>query len=628
MKDVEVEVKVDLNLKRLLAQEDLNEDLKITIEDRGPKLFFLEDLQGNLYEVSGSYSLSNLLQTLAYAHQANLKVTKIKTSDLFLNPVDRISGEIKERYWDALTRTLDEKGIIDLLEDPKTKEEAKRIYVPYRDEKTYSYFEGVADRHPYLHLEVLRLPEKIELEDYETLDKKPGILALKIDQETQKGVPFVVPGGRFNEMYGWDSYFILLGLLQDDRVDLALSIIENMVYEIEHYGAILNANRTYYLSRSQPPLLTSMIVEVLRYLPEDSSTKEWVKGTLNAAIEEYISVWSNAHRLTPNGLNRYYGLKLKEPPEVEKGHFNPIYSKQAKKAGLGEKEFKKRYLSGDLEDKELDRYFVHDRAMRESGHDTTNRFVNKCADYNTVDLNSLLFKVEEDIASLIRLFFKDAFLDAKGEMHSSEAWHQRAQKRKKLMIQMMWDEKKGLFFDYNFKEKKRANFESATTFYPFFAGLLSNELADALIKKALPLFETPGGLVSTTKESRGRVHDDRPQRQWDYPFGWAPHQMLFWKGLSDYGYKSIARRLAYRWLYMVTKEGRDYNGLLAEKYDVIKRTHKMETEYGNVGVDFGLYPDGGFGWLNASYQVGLSYLSAEEKAALKQLTPPEWLFNV
>ncbi len=628
MKDVEVEVKVDLNLKRLLKQEDLDKDLRITVEDRGPKCFLIEALDGKTFEVKGHYYLSNLLQILAHAHQNKQREITLKTSEIFLNPVDHLSFQIKEWHWNALTRTLDESGIIALLEDSKTdSKKKKRLYIPFNDELAFNLFDKVAKKHPYLHLQIIRLPKKIDLDLFKKLDQKPGLLSLALDPKTQKGKPFIVPGGRFNELYGWDSYFIILGLLQDGRIDLACSILDNFLYEIGHYGAILNANRTYFISRSQPPLFTSMLIEVLKYLPENKSTDLFVEKALNAAIREYETVWRHPDRETASGLTRYFGQNLKEPIEVEKGHFDSIYKKHSKKAEMNPAAFRKAYLNGEVQNEELDNYFVHDRAMRESGHDTTNRLVNQGAHLNTVDLNSLLYKYEDDIANLIHRFYKGSFVDHEGSTQTTKEWKAKAEKRAQLMIKLMWDEKRGLFFDYDFKKEKRTDFESATTFYPLFAGLATPKIAEALIEKGVPLFESPGGLVSTTKTSRGAVSEERPQRQWDYPFGWAPHQMLFWEGASNYGYNSIAGRLAYRWLHMITKEAKDYNGVLAEKYDVVKCTHKAKAEYGNEGVDFGLYPNGGFGWVNASYQVGLGHLSKEEKEALKKLTLPENIFK-
>jgi len=110
-----------------------------------------------------------------------------------------------------------------------------------------------------------------------------------------------------------------------------------------------------------------MLIELLKHLPEEESTDIWLEKALNAAILEYTTVWCHPDRETSSGLTRYFGQKLKEPPEVEKGHFDSIYKKLSKKTGMTSAAFRKAYLSGEIQNVELDRYFIHDRAMRESG---------------------------------------------------------------------------------------------------------------------------------------------------------------------------------------------------------------------------------------------------------------------
>ena len=183
-----------------------------------------------------------------------------------------------------------------------------------------------------------------------------------------------------------------------------------------------------------------------------------------------------------------------------------------------------------------------------------------------------------------------------------------------------------MFFDYDFVKRKQTGFESVTTLYPLWAGLATNEQAATLVEHAVPLFEEAGGLASTTEASRGPISEDHPQRQWDYPFGWPPHQMLAWQGLIDFGYESVAQRLVYRWLYMITRNAAEYNGTIPEKYDVVNRTHDVFVEYGNVGTEFDYITREGFGWMNASYQLGRSLLPDDLRAALEAGTPPEELF--
>ena len=176
-------------------------------------------------------------------------------------------------------------------------------------------------------------------------------------------------------MYGWDSYFIALGLLEDGRDELARGMVDNHVYQITHYGKVLNANRTYYLLRSQPPLLTSMALAVYERLPRDDASRAWLARVLLAAIREYREVWMGPDRLdTATGLSHYAGGGSGVPPEVEQEHFDPIFQPHAVKQGLGVGEFEAAYKAGRVRVPKLDAFFVHDAAVRESGHDTTYRW--------------------------------------------------------------------------------------------------------------------------------------------------------------------------------------------------------------------------------------------------------------
>jgi alpha,alpha-trehalase len=221
-----------------------------------------------------------------------------------------------------------------------------------------------------------------------------------------QGVPFVVPGGRFNEMYGWDSYFEALGLLVDGRVTLAHSMVENFVYQIEHYGKILNANRSYYLSRSQPPFLTDMILEVYKVIrgtataaaavpsvEKESATstvplfsasiptslpplapkpkriwsprelQTWLGQGTRASIKELFSIWMAPPRLDAVvGLSKYFPEGIGIPPETEKDHFWHVLEPYARERGMNVEEFERLYQNGDIVCEELDEYFIHDRA--------------------------------------------------------------------------------------------------------------------------------------------------------------------------------------------------------------------------------------------------------------------------
>ena len=131
--------------------------------------------------------------------------------------------------------------------------------------------------------------------------------------------------------------------------------------------------------------------------------------------------------------------------------------------------------------------------------------------------------------------------------------------------------------------------------------------------------------MASTEESRGPITPDHPLRQWDYPYGWSPHQILVWRGLQRYGDERDARRLAYRWLFTITVNAALYNGTVPEKFDVVKRTHAVFAEYGNVGTTFSYITKEGFGWTNTSYQLGLDLLTSSLRAELNRLVPPEWI---
>ncbi|KAJ1676352.1 alpha,alpha-trehalase nth1, partial [Spiromyces aspiralis] len=225
----------------------------------------------------------------------------------------------------------------------------------------------------------------------------------------------------------------------------------------------------------------------------------------------------------------------------------------------------------------------------------------RCAYLATIDLNSLLYKYEIDIAETIDELFNGA-LETESGVETSKAWRERAEQRKQRVNKYMWNEAEGMYFDYDVKLKKQSTYETVTAFWGMWAGLASTEQAQRLVDAGCRKFEVMGGLVSGTEKSRGEISVDRPNRQWDYPFGWAPHQMLAWNGLFKYGYVDVSRRLAYRWLYTITKAFFDFNGVVPEKFDVVKLTHRVNVEYGNVGVDFKMVPREGFGWMNASYQ--------------------------
>jgi alpha,alpha-trehalase len=524
------------------------------------------------------------------------------------NAPDKLKRLIIFEFWDNLTRRIDGSVIEIAGRDPKdwTEDPRPRIYIPRGAPEQFTYYTQVAKDRPEIRLDVCWLPEKITPESVQAMNDKPGLLAVAMQEVTDpetglttlKGLPFVVPGGRFNELYGWDSYMESLGLIHSNRVELAKSMVIHFCFCIKHYGKILNANRSYYLCRSQPPFLTDMAIKVYNKIAHEPGALDFLRMALLAAIKEYHSVWMAEPRLdTVTGLSRYRPQGKGVPPETEATHFTHLLEPYAKKRGMCFKDFVEAYNNGKISEPELDDYFMHDRAVRESGHDTSYRLEKVCAHLATIDLNSLLYKYEKDLSSSIRTLFGDSFkIPAEfcvgnmkpGHIETSALWDRRAKARKTAMDKYMWNEGKGMYFDYNTKEQKQCTYESCTTLWSLWSGLATPAQAASLVKNAMPLLEVAGGLVSGTEKSRGEIGLHRPNRQWDYPYGWAPQQMLAWSGLERYGYYEDAQRLAYKWLFMMTKAFVDFNGVVVEKYDVTRLVdpHRVDAEYGNQGLDF------------------------------------------
>jgi len=625
---MQLKVNIKTTLNNLLNQEDTDGDSKITIEDKGPKLFIIKDTQTlKTFTVKGTYHLSNLLQELVLAQERNCESVIINTDNITQKPVERFTDMIKNHYWDGLTRRIDIENLKTILFDEKSASSVHRIYVPYTDAKAYRYFKEIETS----NLKVIKLPKTISPNYVNSLNDKPGILSLKLEEKNGvvSGVPFVVPGGRFNEMYGWDSYFESIGLLLSDKALLAKAMADNFQYEIEHYGKILNANRTYYLSRTQPPFYTALIRELLEKDPKNTDIN-WLASHLKTAIKEYETVWmQKGKRLTNNGLNRYLAEGIGITPETEPGHYHALLAPFAKKAKMTVQAFEKKYYKREITNAELDAYFVHDRSVRESGHDTSFRIEGDCAHLNPADLNTFLYQYELDFAFFIKTYFNDSFVLSDKRILNEAYWLNKATIRKELMNRYLWNEEAKIYYDYNFVTKTQKAFDSPIGLLPLWAKMVTPERASQMIKSNLSKMTFLGGVAGSTKESEEAFSVNGLSRQWDYPNGWAPHQMLLWKGLLNYNLKQEAYAIMYRWLWMITKNAVNYNGTIPEKYDVVLASHKVFAEYGNVGTNFKYITREGFGWMNASYLYGLSLLPKIFHHKINHLTPPDEVnFNI
>ncbi|MGA8490153.1 MAG: trehalase family glycosidase, partial [Terriglobales bacterium] len=413
-------VPVTDNLWRLVAQEDTDKDQKITVHDHITPFEIRDERSADLRSVTNEYQLSVLMQELKAADDQHMETIAMDKLQLNEDIVDRTHRFIKTKFWDALTRRIDASNIDKVVHDPKAASKYDYIYVPAADTNALAYFRSVEKiknerfHSPPLRVVALPAPDQITGEFVRDLDGEHGLLSLALETNADgkfAGVPYVVPGGRFNELYCWDSYFIVLGLLQDGRTGLARGMADNLLYEVRYYGKIPNANRTYYLTRSQPPFLTSIIRAVY---DSGAADKNWLASALKTAMTEYQTVWLGQDRLVkigPYELSRYYDSGNGPCPEVEPGHYDEqmqswLAQVQPENPNLPLTPYRflnqylycGKYADLKVDGMTLDEFFKHDRAVRESGHDTTHRFDDRTADFVSVDLNSLLYKYETDFA--------------------------------------------------------------------------------------------------------------------------------------------------------------------------------------------------------------------------------------
>ncbi|HZA49381.1 MAG TPA: trehalase family glycosidase, partial [Myxococcaceae bacterium] len=434
---------------------------------------------------------------------------------------------------------------------------------------------------------------------YERLDRQPGLLYLPH--------AYVVPGGHFNEMYGWDSYFMARGAIADGRSDLARAMLENFVYQIEHYGKIGNSNRSYHRGRSQPPFLGALARSVSEAMPPGPERDAVIRRALQAGERELREIWLSPPRITPTGLSLYRDEWNGPLPETSGQHY-------------------KVWRGDDPE------FRAHQRAVRESGWDMTLRFGERGHRTIPVCLNALLYGYERDLAELYRQ------LDGAGSPDASRL-DAAAEARRKKMNELMWDEARGLFFDWDVDRSARNDYEHVASYYALFVGLASEAQARRIVER-LPAFEMAGGLAVSSERSRHGAAGE--QLQWDWPYGWAPHQILAVEGLRRYGFGREADRVSIAWLSMLFDIAGANNGLVKEKYDVVNRSADVPVEYGNQGGDrgpFAHYPAGcapeqacapeltlvdlssraiGFGWTNASVSLLLDGLSEAARQRLEQ----------
>lgn len=410
------------------------------------------------------------------------------------------------------------------------------------------------------HLPIEQHIEKLWDELTRTTYEEKGTL-LKLPK------PYVVPGGRFNEFFYWDSYFIMLGLKASGRIEMMENIIENCSYLIQTQRFVPNASRTHFLSRSQPPYF-SLMLDLLF----ETTGKEDIYIQYHDTLEKEYAFWMNGEEILQNNseikrvirtvdgdiLNRYYDAENVPRPES--------------------------YLI-DIEDHENasgEEFYRNIRSACESGWDFSSRWFADGEHIQTietlnlaqVDLNSLLWHLEKTLA-------KSSALQDFNEKENY--FTERAAKRRQMINKYFWDEGIKIYKDYHIKKNTTTPSEHIAALYPLFLGIADREQAEAVAQSLSEKFLYPGGLVTTTKNSG---------QQWDLPNAWAPYQWLGFKAMKNYGFDELAEKIKNNWCSNVERVYKN-TGKLMEKYNALD----TETIAGG-----GEYPNqDGFGWTNGVY---------------------------
>ena len=378
--------------------------------------------------------------------------------------------------------------------------------------------------------------------------------------------PYIVPGGRFREVYYWDSYFTMLGLAESHRTPVIRDMVDNFAYLLDTYGFIPNGNRTYYLTRSQPPFFSLMV----RLLAQQEGGLKTLPRYQKQLLREYAYWMAGAESLKPGTakdravrlptgavLNRYYDSSTQ--PREESYAEDVAAAKRSKQAPA--------------------QFYRNVRAAAASGWDFSTRWFGpdgqlgsiQTTDLVPVDLNCLLYHLETTIAKSYQ---------QQGNPARATAFSAKAASRKKALLAYCWDARTGWFVDYNFRRQQRSPLQTLAGVFPLAFGVATPAQGAKVAAGLKTNFLKPGGLVTTRSRSG---------QQWDAPNAWAPLQYMAIDGLERYQQAALARTIGTRWIGLNGAVFQE-TGKLMEKYNVVDPQLK---------AGGGEYPlQDGFGWTN------------------------------
>ncbi len=346
--------------------------------------------------------------------------------------------------------------------------------------------------------------------------------------------PYSIPAvGHFEELYYWDTYFLNLGLKCSGHFEQMKSNVDNMLYLVENYGFMPNGNRTYHLKKSQPPFLSEMVREVYVHYKD----RCWLRGAYLTLKKEY-DFWQTK-RMTQIGLAQYSeACSVDEIERLAQGYVERLQ------------------FYPDRDSKALAREY---RTCCESGWDLNPRWEFQGESFAHLDLNALLFQMENNMAYFSEVLSND----------EADIWKKRAQKRNALMQRYMVDDR-GIYWDYNFNDDVLGKVYSVAAYYPMYVGLATQEQAQAAVDMLSRLEETFGVVTCERNSIRGNF-------QWNYPNGWACLQYIIVIALDQYGFYEEARRIAQKYIHLV-EQVYEETGNLWEKYNVVEGNSNVITE--------------------------------------------------
>ncbi len=377
---------------------------------------------------------------------------------------------------------------------------------------------------------------------------------------------YIVPGGRFREVYYWDSYFTMLGLQVSGKGDMIENMVDNFAFLIDTIGFIPNGNRTYYKTRSQPPFFASM-VQILA----ETKNKDAIQKYLPQLVKEYIFWMNQADQVSSDTPTRQHVVRLKD---------GAILNRYWDRGNTPRPEsYREDVETAEASGRPLAEAYRDLRAGAASGWDYSSRWFADGQNISTiqttsiipVDLNALLYNLELTIARGYEL---------NGDEENANIYDQRAGLRRNALIRYCWNEELGFFFDYNFKTDQLMPTVSVAGVYPLFFNMVDMQQAQKIASVIENQLLQAGGVVSTTNDTG---------QQWDAPNGWAPLQWVTIKGLRNYGMNELAQKITDRWVDLNVKVYSN-TGKMVEKYNVMDMS---------LSAGGGEYPlQDGFGWSN------------------------------